>query len=283
MNLREFFTAHTWWGKIFGAFLGYLMAGPVGALFGLLIGNFFDHGLAEHFSRPHWLYHAEKRGVVQKIFFEATFSIIGHIAKADGRVSEKEIQMAATLMDEMGLNGKQREEAKRYFREGKKTTFNVTHILQLLKEVTQDNPDLLRLFLDIQYRSACVDGLSQPKLTAMNIVLRHLGFAPLHQQNRFYEDFFNQYQQYSRQHTSNNQYSRTYQSTSHLDQAYAILEINPNASKQEVKKAYRKLISRNHPDRLIAKGLPEAMIKMANDKTQKITKAYEAICKSKGW
>ncbi len=55
------------------------------------------------------------------------------------------------------------------------------------------------------------------------------------------------------------------------------------ASKQEVKKAYRRLLSRNHPDKLIAQGLPEAMIKVANEKTQKIMKAYELICRSKGW
>ncbi len=50
-----------------------------------------------------------------------------------------------------------------------------------------------------------------------------------------------------------------------------------------MKRAYRRLISRNHPDKLIAQGLPEEMIKIANDKTQKITKAYEQICTSKGW
>ena len=68
-----------------------------------------------------------------------------------------------------------------------------------------------------------------------------------------------------------------------LDHAYALIEVNPKSSKQEVKKAYRRLISRNHPDKLIAQGLPEEMIKIANEKTQKIMKAYELICKTKGW
>lgn len=286
MNLRDFFTTHAWWGKIFGAFLGYLIAGSVGALFGILIGNFFDLGLSEHFTRPHWHYHAERREIVQKIFFEATFSIMGHIAKSDGRVSEKEIQMANTLMEEMGLKEKQRTEAKRFFNIGKQASFNLSQMLSTLKEMTHDNPELLRLFVDLQYRAAQVDGLSQQKLTHMNIILRHLGFAPLHQQNRFYEDFFNQYQNQQQRRQSKYSYSSgqtNYQSNPTLDQAYALLELTSNATKQEVKKAYRRLISRNHPDRLIAQGLPESMIKIANDKTQKITKAYEAICKSKGW
>ena len=68
-----------------------------------------------------------------------------------------------------------------------------------------------------------------------------------------------------------------------LDHAYAILEVSPTSSKQDVKRAYRRLMSKNHPDKLIAKGLPESMIKIANEKTQAISKAYEQICESKGW
>jgi DnaJ like chaperone protein len=61
------------------------------------------------------------------------------------------------------------------------------------------------------------------------------------------------------------------------------MEISPDSSKQEVKQAYRRLLSRHHPDKLIAKGVSEEKIKWANDKTQKIVKAYELICKTKGW
>lgn len=281
MNLRQFFTRSQWWGKLICAFLGYLIGGSAGALFGLLIGNFFDRALMEHFSRPDWHYYSEKQEYVQKTFFEATFSVIGYIAKSDGRVSEQEIKMAKALMDEMRLNRKQKLEAQRLFNEGKKITFDLVDTLNALENACRDNPDLLKLFLDIQYRAAMTDGLSERKIQAVDSVFRRLGYAPLRDQFRFYEDFG--FQKASQSSGSQRSYSynrsRAYQNSGNyqkpqdsLAHAYAILELNQNANKQEVKRAYRRLISRNHPDKLIAQGLPEEMIKKANDKTQKLLK-----------
>jgi DnaJ like chaperone protein len=280
MNIRQFFASNTWWGKIIGAFLGYLMMGHIGALVGIFIGNIFDRGLAEHFSNPHWHFHSEKRHQVQKVFFETIFSVMGYLAKADGRVTENEIQIAKTLMKEMGLKSKQIERAKICFNEGKKTDFDLRTTLISLQSIVHDNPELVRLFIDIQYRAAQVDGLNVAKQEAFNTMLRYLGFAPLHKQHRFFDDFV--YNTYKDEDDSSQQ---NHQQTHHgiLDHAYGILDIPKNASKQDVKRAYRRLMSRNHPDKLIAKGLPEEMIKIANEKTQKIRKAYEKICEAKGW
>lgn len=291
MNFRHFFAGNFWWGKILGGFFGYLIGGATGALFGILVGNFFDRGMAEHFSNPNWKYHAEKRKAVQQIFFEATFAVMGHIAKADGRVSEQEIQMARQMMQEMRLNREQKDMAKQFFSQGKEPGYDFSRILNLLKTTCHENPELLKLFMDIQYRAAQVDGLSEAKINALNVVFRQLGFMPLHEQYRFYEDFGTSYRRSSSQSSQSNQSNNRYNSNSQykssgsssLASAYALLEIDASASKNEVKRAYRRLISRNHPDKLIAQGLPEEMIKIANDKTQKITKAYDQICASKGW
>ncbi|MCE0722640.1 co-chaperone DjlA [Legionella resiliens] len=301
MSFREFFIVSTWWGKIIGAFFGYLIDGPIGAIFGLLVGNFFDRGLYSYFSNPHWIYYTEKRKAIQKVFFEATFSIMGHLAKADGRVSEQELNMARLFMDEMRLSSEQKTLAKHFFNEGKQPQFNLDSALENLKKICEENRDLLRLFIDIQYRAAQTDGLDSKKIKVLDKIFSKLGFAPLHKQYRFYEDFGDasyssepqndakQQSEQSRQSDSSSQsyssYSRyTYQPTkTNLDYAYALLEVPSDASKQEVKKAYRRLLSRNHPDKLISQGLPQEMIKMANEKTQKIVKAYELICTSKGW
>jgi DnaJ like chaperone protein len=300
MSFRDLFTFTNWWGKILGAFFGYLAGGPIGALFGLLVGNFFDKGIAVHFANPHLLYHAEKRKLVQQAFLESTFSVMGYLAKADGRISEQEIQMAKLLMNEMKLNRDQRNVAQRLFNEGKQNTFRLDPVLTHLKQTCRDNHELLKLFVDTQYRAAQVDGLTTKKIQVLDIIFSHLGFAPLHQQYRFYEDFsytaYHHYQeqQKQQQYQQNNDednFSSSYKqhyyqpksSLNNLDHAYALLEVHHKSSKQEVKKAYRRLLSRNHPDKLIAKGLPEEMIKTANDKTQKIMKAYELICKNKGW
>lgn len=294
MNLRDFFVVTTWWGKILGAFFGYLTGGPLGAFFGILVGNFFDRGLISYYSNPHWLYHAEKQKAVQKAFFETTFSIMGHIAKSDGRVSEQEIKMAKLLMNEMKLSKAQKDLAKRLFNEGKQPHFNVSFALTQLQTICRDNRELLKLFVDIQYRAAQVDGLSTQKIQALDNIFSHLGFAPLHKQYRFYEDFGYYYQQHKQayqhqqrdQHSSSSKeqyyYKPQYQPNA-LEHAFALLEVSPNANKQDVRRAYRRLLSRNHPDKLIAQGLPEEMIKLANDKTHNIMKAYELICETKGW
>ncbi len=293
--MNDFSFLGFWVGKIIGAILGYLIAGPVGAVFGLLIGNFFDRGLAKNMSNPLYLFHKEQKEVIQRIFFQSTFLIMGHIAKSDGRVSEKEINLARQLMDEMRLSKIQKEEAKELFRQGKNPSFNLGHTLTLLKTHCLNRPELLKLFIDIQYRAASIDGLNEGKINALNRVLSFLGFAPLSKQFRFYQDFFQQHQQQYRERQQQSHYQQNQQrrdqyqrrphsaSYDHLASAYAILEVPPTANKQEVKKAYRRLMSKNHPDKLIAKGLPEEMIKMATDKTQTIAKAYDEICQSKGW
>ncbi|KTD80489.1 co-chaperone DjlA [Legionella waltersii] len=300
MNLRDLFILTTWWGKILGAFFGYLSAGPVGAMFGLLVGNFFDRGLVSLYNNPHWIYLSEKRKIVQKAFFETTFLVMGYVAKSDGRVSAEEIKMAKLLMTEMRLSKEQKELAKQLFSEGKTSQFNLTSSLIKLKTLCRDNRELLKLFIDIQYRAAQIDGLNQQKINALNNILSDLGFAPLNKQYRFYEDFGRstyQYQQQSNQQRSHNTSSNTNSNTGRnnnynynrepplnaLAQAYAILEVNQQATKQEVRKAYRRLLSQNHPDKLIAQGLPDEMIKLANDKTHQIVKAYQLISESKGW
>lgn len=282
MNLRDFFTTNTWWGKFLGGFFGFLTGGPLGAFFGVLIGNFFDRGLSDHYSSPHLLYHAEKRKAVQKAFFEATFSVMGHIAKADGRVSEQDIKMAQHIMSQMRLTREQKALAKQLFNEGKEISFKLNIALSQLAEACRDNRDLLKLFIDMQYRAAQVDGLNTKKINTLNAIFVKLGFSPLHQQHRFYEGFNpGSHHDKSQYHANHNSH---YQSQDHtLDKAYALLEITPQATKQEAKRAYRRLMSQNHPDKLMANGLPEEMIKIANDKTQKILKAYDLIRQSKGW
>ena len=62
-----------------------------------------------------------------------------------------------------------------------------------------------------------------------------------------------------------------------MSEAYQLLGVAPDASDAEVKKAYRRLTNQHHPDKLVAKGMPEEMVKLANEKTQEIRKAWERI------
>ncbi len=298
MNFRNFFIGNRWWGKVLGCFFGYIMAGPFGAFLGIIIGNFFDKGLTSHFSRSYWSQVTDKPSQIQKIFFNSVFSVMGNVAKVNGRVSENHIQMALHLMDELSLNKEQKDLAKQYFNEGKKETFKLNETLYQLKKACHFNTELLKLFMEIQYKAAQVDGLSTKKIQLLDDIFKTLGYIPLQQQYRYYEDLLNRWSQtrghtganhntgqshYSGQNSNHQNNANRYSNDYKLRESYDLLEISPNANKPEVKRAYRRMISKNHPDKLIAKGLPEAMIKIANAKTQQITKAYETICDSRGW
>jgi len=288
--------SNSWLAKIFGAFVGYVIAGPVGILLGLIVSNIFIRRFSQYKPNPHRFYFQEKNQNVQKIFFETSFAVMGYLAKADGRVTENELEVARELMRRMHLNSEQKLIAMRLFNEGKKSSFQLAQHLVQLRRACNNNPELLKLFIDIQYEAAKTDGLTRRKIQVLDLIFTQLGFIPFHKQYRFYEDFgtYNSeaepeasaHQEYARassdSYSSYNKYNYK-PSSSNIDHAYALLEVSPQASKQEVKKAYRRLLSKNHPDKLIAQGLPQEMIRLANEKTQKIVKAYELICTNKGW
>ncbi|MCX7090556.1 MAG: co-chaperone DjlA [Legionellales bacterium] len=294
MSLYQLFTRSSWWGKLIGAFFGFLIAGPAGALFGVMIGNFFDRGLKLHFSHPYWHYHSEKNSEIRRIFLETMFATLGRLAKADGHVSTQDIEYANDIMAQMKLNATQINLAQHWFSQGKSLQFNLELKLHSMYKVIHKKPFLLRLFIDTQYRFVKEGQLTEKKIAILNIVFSQLNLAPLYQHGAFARDFpwyFSwQQQQHQHQHqTYQNQHQSRYQQQppprhhSGLDDPYAILNVKPGAIHAEVKRAYRRQISHHHPDKLIAKGASASVIKAATEKTQKIRKAYDDICLQRGW
>lgn len=274
-----------------GAFFGFLIAGPIGAMFGLLIGNFFDKGLVEHFSNPFWYFNTEKDLDVKKTFFESLFMLLGHIAKSNGHVSTLDINCATDIMKKMRLNLKQRQFAQKAFNQGKDKNFNLYKILHNLQNAIKNKPNLVRLFIDTEYNFIKQTGATIEKLDILNNILASLGMAPIQRQAGF-EAEYNWYQTRQQNYRSHNYQQEQHSSTNNrawqnktntTEDNYAILGLQSTATKEQVKRAYRKLISRNHPDKLIAKGASEKEIKAANEKTSRISNAYDQICKSRGW
>lgn len=262
------------WGKIIGGFFGFLLAGPIGMFLGIVIGHMFDSGL-----RVNVKHQAES----QQAFFNATFLVMGYVAKADGRVSEAEIQVARNVMNRMGLNEQQRQRAIELFNEGKQANFNLDKALTELMQKCHQNKVLLHMFVEIQTQAAQADGhLSAAKQQVLQTICQRLGFAPLN--FSFFEDLFNfqqRYQQHYQQHQQ--QGYRPRQTTQlNLQDAYTLLGIKETATDTEVKRAYRKQMSQHHPDKLVSKGLPEEMMKLATEKAQNIKAAYERICEVRG-
>lgn len=256
-----------WLGKVLGSIFGFLIAGPFGAVGGLLLGHYFDlsrKGLWFFEPPPSSHTHA------QDIFFRATFIIMGYIAKADGRISENEIRVATNIMQNMMLTKALRQQAIHYFNLGKRSHFNLDQILMELNNACFAQRSLLNLFLEIQLQAAYADGaLTLNKQKILEHLCHRLGFNP--------EAFF--FQRTYRQES----YSRAQpHEPNQLERAYKTLGLSSSVTKEELKKRYRKLMSQNHPDKLVSKGLPEEMIKIATRKTQEIKSAYEIICKARG-
>ena len=151
-----------WTGKIIGGAIGLYSGGPVGLALGILLGNAFDRTQAKRDTDE---ITGHSKGVLQTVFFQATFSVMGKIAKADGRVSEKEIDAARHVMARMRLDEAQRLDAMRLFNEGKSTDFSIETILSELAEVIGRRMTLSQIFLEIQLQMAYSDGqLSNPAL-----------------------------------------------------------------------------------------------------------------------
>ncbi|MFI4937815.1 MAG: co-chaperone DjlA [Candidatus Berkiellales bacterium] len=255
------------YGKIAGAILGGLIAGPMGFMLGIIVGHLFDKGLAlnERLLVP-------DVALARKVFFKTTFMIMGYIAKADGRVSEREIQMARSVMEQLHLTPDQKMSAIQYFNQGKSPQFNWGETMDVFVKFCGYHPQLIQMFVEIQLKAAFVDGLENHyKRHVLEMVCDKLN-VPL--------SVLSQMESQYRAERVFREPQRTPQDE--LSSAYALLGISDKVSDQQVKKAYRQLMSQHHPDKLVSKGLPEEMIRMATEKTQKIQKSYEVICKARG-
>lgn len=271
------------WGKIIGFFIGYLFGGWVGAFLGLIIGYFFE---TQHMRNTGWYLGQNTVAIKQmkKAFFDATFLVMGYLAKADGRVSEEEIHAARMIMQRMYLNETQKHQAIKLFTQGKKADFNLQQTLENLIKLCHGNRVLLHMFVDIQLRAIQASGpLTQNKRQIFELICKILHYTPFDYQ---FTDFQqgNRYQ-YQEQHYHHGGYQRsqTYHRPDKLKQAYLLLGISETANNAEIKRAYRRLMSQHHPDKLVAKGLPEEMLKIATEKAQDIQIAYDQIRTARGF
>ncbi len=257
------------WGKIIGAALGYSVAGPWGLLIGVWIGHSFDQGLNKDFGH----FFNSDPAETQQVFFTTTFAVMGHIAKADGIVSQQEIAAAEQVMNQLGLNQEKRKEAIEAFNRGKDDGFNLSDNLQSLIKHCFRKPSLIQMFLEIQILAAAADGEVCQSERKILYTIGHFFRISQQQIDHLVEMVMaqNSFHQGGQSGSSRNQSVPT------LGQAYKVLGISENANKAETKRAYRKLMSQHHPDKLVAKGMPPEMIKVATEKSQEIQAAYEMI------
>lgn len=273
-------------GKLIGLVLGFLLFQLPGALLGLWIGHLYDQGFKQRmrFSRRQTSQRAE-----QAAFIHVTFAVMGHIAKAGGRVTEQQIRIASLFMDRMQLRGEARLEAQDSFRQGKEPDFALTETLRAFRQACGGDQDLLRVFLEIQLQAAFANGqLVREQRALLLEVAGLLGFSrwELEQflamaQAEFHFSSRQHGYQYYQQHRQGHQ-RQTEPPRDRLRDAYALLGVAASVPDAEVKKAYRKLMSKHHPDKLAARGLPPEMLNMAKEKAQEIQQAWEMVKQARG-
>ncbi|HEU4485238.1 MAG TPA: co-chaperone DjlA [Povalibacter sp.] len=260
-----------WQGKVLGAVIGVIAAGPLGALFGIFIGHLFD---VEAEARLRGQRSNSSSLGVQEAFFRATFQTMGHIAKADGRVSEEEIRAARAMMNELRLGENEIRFAIDLFSAGKAPDFPLDVTLQQLYRLCRNRPDLCRMFVQIQLQAALWGGGLHP--LARRVLARVCSALDVSAYELVQMEALLRMQQASRQPQN------SHASVDRIAQAYEVLGVTAQSTDAEVKKAYRRLMNQNHPDKLHAKGLPESMMKVAEEKTRQIRAAYEVLSAARG-
>lgn len=268
-----------YWGKIIGVAFAIIMgAGFWGVVLGLIIGHMFDKARSRKMAR-----FANQRER-QSLFFSTTFEVMGHLTKSKGRVTEADIQVASVFMDRMNLHGESRIAAQNAFRIGKSDNYPLREKMRQFRSICFGRFDLIRMFLEIQIQAAFADGSLHPnERDVLYVIAEELGISRMQ-----FDQFLRMMQGgaqfgggYQQQHSSGGWQQAQRGPT--LEDACNVLGVKSSDDVTTIKRAYRKLMSEHHPDKLVAKGLPPEMMEMAKQKAQEIQKAYELIKEQKGF
>jgi DnaJ like chaperone protein len=255
-----------WIGKIIGGTIGLGLGGPLGAVLGAALGHRFDKSDEKYLEG----YGGRSRGQYQGFqsqqekemtFFVAAFSMLGKIAKADGQVSDAEVKTVEDFMDkELRLNFASKNAAVNIFRTAKNSSESFESFARQFYQAFKGQQQILELMIDVLLRVAASDGdIVYNEDVLIKTAAEMFGFS-----DSMYENFKQKYVK-----TASSHY-------------YAVLNCSPSDDNDKIKKQYRKLVSEYHPDKIIAKGLPEEFVDFANEKFKDIQQAYEEISRKRG-
>lgn len=254
-----------WWGKLLGGILGLLRGGITGAILGIFLGHMVDRFLGG-------LGGANR---TRDTFFKAVFSTLGHINKADGRVTQVEIAAAEQLMRRLQLTDTERQHAIQFFQQGKSAGFDLDATLKDFARHSVMRHELRIMFIELLLQAALADG----RLTNAEQEILSRVCTVLHIPANIYSAML-------RARQAGGAYAGGQQraggTAGAISQSYAALGLKQDATNQEIKRAYRKLVSQYHPDKLVSRGLPEEMMEMSKRRVREINAAYDQIKSVRG-
>ncbi len=233
------------WGKIGGAAAGMLVGGPLGAALGVVAGHYLFDRAPGADGDP---------GVA---FTIAMIALSAKMAKADGVVTEAEVEAFDRIFR---VPPEEQATVRRFFDLARQDTAGYEAYAAQIARMYADHPAVLEDILDGLFEIAAADGVLHPdEGVFLERVGEIFGFSP-------------------------REFRRIRASHFPPDAAdpYVVLGVDYDADNDEIKRTYYRLVRENHPDSLIARGVPEEFVKIANDKLAAINGAYEKILKERG-
>ncbi len=240
------------WGKVIGGVAGFAVGGPLGALLGAVAGHALDRSRGQQRQGP-GLSSVETR---QTAFTVAVIVLSAKMAKADGTVTRDEINTFKMIFN---ISSEEIRDVGRLFDEARQDATGFEPYAAQIGEMFAHEPAVLESLLGGLFQIALADGVVQPsELEFLQKVALEFRFPRA------------TFERIKAVHLEDDQ-----------ETPYEILGVSRNASDKDVKSAYRTLILENHPDKLIAKGMPQEFIDLANEKMAQINGAYEKIEKER--
>jgi DnaJ like chaperone protein len=231
--------------SVWGKFGGAAAGLVVGGPVGALVGALAGHFFLDRNDDP---------GVT---FTIAVVALAGKMAKADGVATEEEFDIFRRIF---GVPPDEEANVRRVFNMARQDIAGFDHYAGQIARLFRDNPAVLEDVLDTLFEIAKADGVLHPcEAEFLERVADIFGFAP------------NEYRRIRASHFA-----------PELTDPYVILGVSYVADDDELRHTYRRLVRENHPDSLIARGVPAEFIKLATDKLAAINNAYEKIQLERG-
>ena len=254
-----------WKGVAIGGYVGSLFGGPLGAILGAVLGHKVESTV---FGEKRRVGYAEMpSGNRSMVFCASAAAMLAKMAKADGRISQSEIMRVESAFRRLGFSPQVREYAVSVFRKAKDDSHSIYDYAREFAQAVE-SIEVREFLYELLWEVAVADGvIGAPELQVLQHLPRCLGIR-----SEWYGYFRSRFVASA----------STEPARDPLADAYAMLGASAKDDAETLKRKYRELAKRNHPDALRAQGLPEEMVGKATERMSRINEAWATIKEARG-